>query len=82
MQLLPADNSKPIVPPSDTELAAIIESSRCFAEIAPYFPEVIELDVETGMRKGELFNLHWRSVDFSLGDTGGFASKNSSERAL
>ena len=70
-KMLPQDNSKPIVPPTDSELQAIIEASRKFTEIAPHFPEVIQLAAETGLRLGELFNLTWGSVDFSMGDTGG-----------
>ena len=71
IKLLPQDNSKPIVPPTDTEMQAIIEASRRFHEIAPHFPEVINLAAETGLRAGELFNLTWGSVDFSMGDGGG-----------
>ena len=71
VKLLPKDDSRPIVPPTDTELEAIIEASRQFSEVAPYFPEVINIAAETGLRLSELFNLTWRSVDFSMGDTGG-----------
>ena len=71
IKMLPQDNSKPIVPPTDTELQAIVEASRQFSEVAPHFPEVINLACETGLRAGELFHLTWGSVDFSMGDTGG-----------
>ena len=71
VKMLPQDNSKPITPPTDTELQAIVEASRQFHEVAPHFPEVIQLAAETGLRLSELFNLTWGSVDFSMGDTGG-----------
>lgn len=70
VKLLPRDDSRAIVPPTDTEFEAILEASRQFAEVAPHFPEVIQIAAETGLRLSELFNLTWGSVDFSLGDTG------------
>lgn len=69
--LRPDDNSRSIVPPTETELDAIVEASKGFTEIAPFFPEVIRLAAETGLRAAELFHLCWRSVDFEMGDTGG-----------
>ncbi|HEY8206235.1 MAG TPA: tyrosine-type recombinase/integrase [Myxococcaceae bacterium] len=69
VELLPEDDARPIVPPSDTELNAILDEARAPAllEVAPLLPEAIELAVETGLRKEELFRLTWRSVDTSLG---------------
>src|SRR3954465_371232 len=69
VELLPEDDARPIVPPTDTELNAILNEARATAllEVAPLLPEAIELAVETGLRKEELFRLTWRSVDTSLG---------------
>jgi len=69
VELLPEDDARPIVPPTDTELEAILNEARAPAllEVAPLLPEAIELAVETGLRKEELFRLPWRSVDTSLG---------------
>jgi len=69
VELLPEDDARPIVPPSDTELNAILSEARAPAllDVAPLLPEAIELAVETGLRKEELFRLTWRSVDTSLG---------------
>src|SRR3954469_1831194 len=69
VELLPEDDARPIVPPTDTELNAILNEARAPAllEVAPLLPEAIELAVETGLRKEELFRLTWRSVDTSLG---------------
>jgi integrase len=71
VDLLPRDQSEPIVPPTDAELQAILKAAEQFREIAPLMPEAIELASETGMRAGEQFALTWRSVDFAMGDTGG-----------
>jgi len=68
--LLPVDNSHPIVPPTDDQLAAILKASKNFVEIAPLMPEAIELAAFTGMRAGEQFALTWRSVDLKIGDGG------------
>ena len=69
VELLPEDDVLPIVPPTDTELHAILNEARApeLLEVAPLLPEAIELAVETGLRKEELFRLTWRSVDTSLG---------------
>ena len=70
VDLLPRDESDPIVPPSDDQLLTILTAAEDFREIAPLMPEAIELAAETGMRAGEEFALTWRSVDFTMGDTG------------
>jgi len=69
VELLPEDDARPIVPPTDTELNAILNEARAPAllEVAPLLPEAIELAVETGLRKEELFRLTWGSVDTSFG---------------
>ena len=71
VDLLPRDQSEPIVPPTEAELKLILKAAEQFREIAPFMPEAIELASETGMRAGEQFALTWRSVDFAMGDTGG-----------
>jgi integrase len=68
--LLPADDSQPLVPPSDEELQAILTVAHDFREIAPLMPEAIELAAETGMRAGEQFTRTWRFIDFKMGETG------------
>jgi len=70
VDLLPRDESEPVMAPSDDELAALIKAAEDFREIAPFMPEAIELAAETGMRAGEQFALSWRSVDFRMNDTG------------
>jgi integrase len=70
VDLLPSDDSAPLVPPSDEELKAIIGAADDFREIAPLMPEAIELAAETGMRAGEQFTRTWRFVDFKMGETG------------
>lgn len=67
VELLPEDDARPIVPPSDTELAAILAAAEKFRPEAALLPEAIELSIETGLRKEELFRLTWGSADFSLG---------------
>ena len=70
VDMLPHDDSQPIVPPSDAELAAILKTAADFTDVAPFMPEAIELAAETGMRAGELFTRTWSSVDFRMGETG------------
>jgi len=70
VDLLPRDESDPIVPPTDEQLAQILKAAEDFREIAPLMPEAIELAAETGMRAGEQFTRTWRSIDFSMHDTG------------
>lgn len=67
VELLPVDDARVLVPPSDTELAAILKEAEQLRAEAPLLPEAIELSVETGLRKEELFRLTWGSVDFSMG---------------
>lgn len=70
VDLLPADDSEPIVPPTDEELHAILKMAPKFHEVAPFMAEAIELAAETGMRAGEQFTRTWRFIDFKMGDTG------------
>jgi integrase len=70
VDLLPADDSEPLVPPSDEELKAILVAAEDYRPIAPLMPEAIELAAETGMRGGEQFTRTWRFIDFRMGETG------------
>lgn len=70
VDLLPADDSEPLVPPSEEELNAVLAVADDFREIAPLMPEAIELAAETGMRAGEQFTRTWRFIDFRMGETG------------
>jgi hypothetical protein len=53
VELLPEDDARPLTPPSDTELNATLGEARAPAllEVAPLFPEAIELSVETSLAK-------------------------------
>ncbi|MHB8877488.1 MAG: tyrosine-type recombinase/integrase [Myxococcaceae bacterium] len=67
VELLPEDDASPVVPPTDAVLEEILAEAEKVRAGAPLLPEAIELSVETGLREGELFNLTWGSVDYSLG---------------
>lgn len=70
VDLLPPDDSQSIVPPTDEELGTILKAATNFVDVAPFMAEAIEIAAETGLRAGEQFTLPWRSVDFSMGETG------------
>lgn len=61
--MLPQDDSKPVVPPSEAEYHAVLETCEKFRAVAPLLPEVVELTALTGLRRGEVFNLRWSSVE-------------------
>lgn len=63
IDLLPQDDSLAVIPPTEDELEHLIEASEGFREIAPLLPEVIAFTAETGLRRGEVFHLTWRSVE-------------------
>jgi integrase len=65
--MLPTDDSKTVLPPTEEEYAALLKASAGFREIAPLLPEVIEFTAETGLRRGEVFSLQWSSVDLDRG---------------
>jgi integrase len=67
VDLLPEDDSTPVIPPSEEQFKVLLRLAEDFRAVAPFVPEAIELDAETGMRCGELFNLTWRSVDLQRG---------------
>ena len=70
VELLPEDDSQIITPPDDATLNTILAAAELQRNTAPWLPEAIELSIETGLRKGELFNLTWRSVDWAAGPHG------------
>lgn len=63
IDLLPQDDSMLVVPPTEEELAALLRTCEDFRDVAPLMPEVVEFASETGLRRGELFHLTWRSVE-------------------
>jgi integrase len=63
IDLLPEDDSVAVIPPTEEQYDLVLSVADGFRPIAPFMPEVIDFDAETGLRKAEIFNLHWRSVD-------------------
>jgi integrase len=67
VELLPENDCEALTPPSAAVLAEILAEAENHRAVAPWLPEAIELSVETGLRKGELFNLTWGNVDWDAG---------------
>src|SRR5262249_26843145 len=63
IDLLPEDDSTPVVPPTEQQYEVLLKLSADFRPVAPYMPEAIDFDAETGLRLAEQFNLAWASVD-------------------
>jgi integrase len=63
LDLLPQDDSHPVLPPSEVEYHALLDACEDFREVAPLLPEVVEFTALTGLRRGEVFNLRWASVE-------------------
>ena len=63
IDMLPEDDSKPVVPPSEAEYHALLDACELFRDVAPLLPEVVEFTALTGLRRAEVFNLHWSSVE-------------------
>jgi integrase len=61
--MLPEDDSKPVVPPSEAEYHALLDACEKFRDVAPLLPEVVEFTALTGLRRAEVFNLRWSSVE-------------------
>ena len=67
IDLLPQDDSTPVIPPTEEELQHLLRVCEDFRELAPLLPEVVEFASETGLRRAELFHLAWRSVELQRG---------------
>ena len=67
IDMLPTDDSRTVLPPTEEEYAALLKASKLFLDIAPQLIEVIEFTSETGLRRGEVFTLPWASVDLPRG---------------
>ena len=67
IDMLPNDDSTPVIPPTEEEFKALLAASVGYKEVASLLPEVIEFAAETGLRRGEVFNLTWPSVDMVRG---------------
>jgi len=67
IDILPKDDSKTVLPPTEEQFDTLLASSEKFRHVAPLLPEVVEFTAETGLRRGEVFNLTWRSVDLARG---------------
>jgi integrase len=63
--LLPQDDSVPVVPPTEDEYRRLLAACEQFREVAPLLPEVVEFAAETGLRRAEVFHLTWGSVDLA-----------------
>ena len=61
--LLPQDDSVAVIPPTEQQLARLLEACADFRPVAPLLPEVVEFAAETGLRRAEVFHLTWRSVE-------------------
>lgn len=65
--LLPEDDSQVVIPPREDELERLIATAEDFRSVAPLMPELLRFLAETGLRRGEAFNLPWRSLDLVRG---------------
>jgi integrase len=63
IDLLPEDDSTPIVPATEQQHQAVLKLAEDFRPVPPFMPEVIDFAAETGLRLAELFHLVWGSVD-------------------
>lgn len=63
ISMLPEDDSEPVIPPSVEEFHALLDACEAFRHVAPLLPEVVEFTALTGLRRGEVFNLRWASVE-------------------
>ena len=52
IDLLPEDDSVAVIPPTEEQFKRLVEFSDGFRPIAPFMPEVIEFDAETGRHLG------------------------------
>jgi integrase len=67
IDLLPTDDSEPVIPPTEEQYAAVLAACELFRPVAPLLPEVTDFAAETGARRAEVFTLSCRSVDLVRG---------------
>jgi integrase len=65
VDMLPTDDSRPVLPPTEEQFQALLARCADFRGVAPLMAEVVEFDSETGLRRAEIFNLTWGSVDLA-----------------
>ena len=58
------------------------EEERLLASSSPWLREIIGFALHTGLRQGEILNLHWQDVDFARGVLVVMTSKNGTRRTL
>lgn len=58
------------------------EEARLMAASSPWLQEIILFALNTGMRQGEILNLHWEHVDFARGVLVVMKSKNGTRRTI
>ena len=63
IDLLPQDDSTAVIPPTEVEFEALLVACNGYAQVAPLLRAFAEFAAETGLRRGELLNLTWGSVD-------------------
>lgn len=61
--MMPEDDSEAVVAISEEDFARLLGACAEFREVAPLLREVTEFTAETGLRRGEVFTLTFRSVD-------------------
>lgn len=65
IDLLPEDDSEAVVAISEEDFSRLLTACAEFREVAPLLPDVAEFTAETGLRRGEVFTLTFRSVDLA-----------------
>ena len=58
------------------------EEERLLKSASPHVKEFIVFAINTGMRRGEIFNLKWSAVDFDNGHIHVLKAKNKEKRVV